>query len=143
MSLEKTDFLLGLSNECKNPSCGHSSDDHPFSKDYTKRSCNVCECDSFELFVRLTPLAEQLTINLDTVQLENVQLDNVQLEKKIDLLEDAYGKSQKEVERLKKKIKHKDAKNKELRYAVGLLEIELQVSEDVKRNLKHLLDKEE
>ena len=146
MSSEKLQFTLGHNNVCQNPDCGHTYDERPFVDDYIHRNCTVCDCESYEFLTRLNPISDVTMESLTG----DIQISNVNLEKQIDELEDRVGKTQKEKEELIKKLKRKDAankklkiKNKELEYKLGLLKLDLQISENIKRNLKHLLDQKE
>ena len=137
-------FELGGGITCQNPDCGHTPEEHPFSNTSFDRHCTRCDCKSYEFLTRLNTDLLQNINYVDTTTVANIPiLDDSALAQQRDELEDALEKSQKEIEELKKKLKNKDAKNKELEYTVGLLKIELELSENVKRNLKHIIDKEE
>jgi len=142
MSLERSDLFASMNpSGCLNPNCGHPSTEHHFSTDLTSRPCNLCDCTSFEIVTRLNLLVGS-TSKLPNILIEPIETES-SLKQQIDDLEDALEKSHKEIESLKKKMKQKDAKSEELKYTVGLLRIELQVSENVKRNLRYIIDKNE
>jgi len=139
---EQQTFEIGGGINCQNPDCGHTPEEHPFSNTSFDRHCTKCDCKSYEFLTRLnTDLLQNINYT-NTTTTDIPLLTDSNLTQQIDELENALEKSQKEIEDLKKKLKNKDAKNQELEYTVGLLKIELELSENVKRNLKHIIDKE-
>jgi len=139
-------FEIGGGINCQNPDCGHTPEEHPFGQKGFERPCTKCDCKSYEFLTRLLPMDNDVLESLT----DDIQISNVNLEKQIDELEDKVGKPLKENELLTKKLKSKTTqneklktKNKELEYRVELLKIELGLVENVKRNLKHIIDKEE
>jgi len=139
MSLGTSELLIGTSTlGCHNLTCGHTSAEHPFSTNFIDRPCNVCDCKSFEMLTPVSVISDSFA-SLSNIQIAPTVTES-SLKQQIDDLEHALEESHKEIGSLNKKLKQKNIKNKELAYIVGSLRIELQIVNDVKRNLMSIVD---
>ena len=112
---------------CQNPLCGHPRNSHLFSTSTFNEPCGMCNCKNFNW----------LSQTLFTTDSHLTYSDPKQISK----LEKELETSLREVEKLRhqlKKANKKDIKSQEI---IGQLEIELKIVNDVKRNLKYLVDK--